>query len=282
MSRASHLPAVGLLALVLSVGAPAPAWTATPTATFSGTEPTTETLLDETVDGLPTGFAMVAVERWTVRPGAQGLTVPAIDGRVFMIPESGQIAATQAGIKHQHVVGEPFTLADPHHQVDLHACGPEDAVAWVVSLHGGADDPFPHDHGPHTRAVFIKYATEALPRGSGRLILERLTLPPESALSPFEIRPLMWFGIGAGAVWVTLEGQTPSWWESGQERVVRAGHAWPYIPDPMVNPLMAGGTRMTLRNASAVTTLVLYRLTLSPTAGDTPAAGTALGGTPLS
>jgi hypothetical protein len=50
----------------------------------------------------------------------------------------------------------------------------------------------------------------------------------------------------------------------------------------MVNPLIAGGTRMTLRNASAVTTLVLYRLTLSPTAGDTPAAGMALGGTPLS
>jgi hypothetical protein len=282
MSRASHLAAVGLLALVLSVGAPTPAWTATSTATPSGTEPATETLLDVPVDGLPTGFAIVAVERWTVRPGPQALTVPAIDGRVFVIPESGQITATQAGIKHQLVVGEPFTLADPDHQVDLHAPGPEDAVAWVVSLHSGASDPFPHDHGPHKRAVFIKYATEALPRGSGRLVLEQLTLAPESTLPPFEVRPLMWMGIGTGAVGVTLEGRTPVWWKSGHERVVRAGHPWPYIPNPMANPLMARGTQMTLRNASAAKTLVLYRLTLSPTAGDTPTAGTALGGTPLS
>jgi hypothetical protein len=245
-------------------------------------EPNTETLLDVTVDDLPTGFAMVAVERWTVRTNSQALTVPAIDGRVFILPESGQITATEVGTEHDLVARKPFTPADRDHQLALRARGEEDAVAWVVSLHDGADDPFPHDHGPHTRAVFIKYMTSALLTGSGRLVLERLTLPPESTLPPFEVRPLLWMGIGAGAVGVRLEGQTPAWWESGQERVVRAGHPWPYIPDPVVNPLMGEGTQMTLRNGSSTSTLVLYRLSLSPRASDRSVTDTALGGTPRS
>jgi hypothetical protein len=40
-------------------------------------------------------------------------------------------------------------------------------------------------------ARFVHDATEALPGGSGRLILERLRLPPGSALTEFAASTLM-------------------------------------------------------------------------------------------
>ena len=251
-------------------------------ATLQRPEPRTDTLLDMTVDSLPTGSATVAVERWTLRPGPQALGIPAVDGSVFIVLESGAVTASEAGTEHRLVVREPFTPAGRDHQVDLRARGPEDAVVWVISLDGGPADLSPRDHGPHTLARFVSYATDALPGGSGRLILERLTLPPGSGLPPFELSALMWIGLAEGVVGVILEGRTPVSWESGRGRVVRAGQPWPYLPAPIDNPLMAGGTQMTLRNASAASTLVLYRLMLTPKAGNTSTVGTALSGRPLS
>jgi hypothetical protein len=251
-------------------------------AMLQRTEPRTETLLDVTVDGLPTGSATVAVERWTVRPDPRALSVPATDGLVFIVLESGAVTASEAGTERRLVVREPFTPAGRDHQVNLRTSGPEDAVVWVISLDGGRDESIPHDRGPHTLTRFVSYATEALPGGWGRLVLERLTLPPGSALPPFEVSALMWMGIGEGTAAVILEGRTPVWWEPGRGRVVRAGQPWPYIPTPMANPLMAGGTQMTLRNASAASTLVLYRLTLTPKASNTSGVGTGLSGRPLS
>jgi hypothetical protein len=282
MSRASRLAAVALVALVLSVGTPVPTWTPTSLAMNQNSKPATETLLDVRIDGLPTGLAKVAVERWTLRPGPRALTIPAIDGPLFIVLESGEVTATEAGTEHRLVVREPFAPADRDHEVELRPSGPETAVAWVVSLNGRLDDSIPRDLGSHTLARFVAFATEAFPGGSGRLVLERLTLPPGSALSPVEVSALMWVGIGEGAVGVILKGRTPVSWESGRGRIIQAGQPWPYIPTPMDNPLMPGGTQMTLRNASAGKILVLYRLTLTPGADDTSAAGTALSGTPLS
>ena len=62
---------------------------------------------------------------------------------------------------------------------------------------GGPDDLFPPDRGIHMLARFVHYATDALPGGSGRLILERMRLPPGSALTAFEASSL-WRGLASG------------------------------------------------------------------------------------
>jgi hypothetical protein len=246
------------------------------------TESRIETLLDVQVAGVPNGSAKVTVERWTLRPNSQRLTVPAIDGLVFIVLESGAITASEAGTTHRLLPGQPFTPIDHRHQITLRASGPKNAVAWVISLNSGPDNVIPRDRGGHTLARFVSYATKALPGGSGRLVLERLTLPPGSALPPFEVSALMWMGIGEGTAAVILEGRTPLSWEPGRGRLVGAGQPWPYIPTPMANPLMAGGTQMTLRNASAPRNLIVYRLTLGPTGGALSAASTGPGQAPLS
>jgi hypothetical protein len=101
----------------------------------------------------------------------------------------------------------------------------------------------------------ISTSAEALPGGSARLLLERLTLPPGSALPPQEASPFTWTELGEGALGLTLEGeQLPFRWKSGAERTFRHGQ---YLP------ALQPGTRMTFRNAGD-TPLVLYRLTLTP------------------
>ena len=282
MARRLRLAAGALVALVLSLGPSVPVATPASLAMVQSTELRIETLLNVLVAGVPTGSAKVTVERWTLRPNSQILTIPAIDGLVFIVPESGAITASEAGTTHRLLLGEPFTPVDRHHQVNLRASGPKNAVAWVISLNSGPDNVIPRDRGGHTLARFVSYATKALPGGSGRLVLEQLTLPPGSALPPFEVSALMWMGIGEGTAAVILEGRTPLSWEPGRGRLVGAGQPWPYIPTPMANPLMAGGTRMTLRNASAPTNLIVYRLMFVPTGGGRSAASTGPGEAPLS
>lgn len=77
-----------------------------------------------------------------------------------------------------------------------------------------------------------------------------------------------------------LEGQMPFLWEPGQERTFYRGQAWPQRPDPLINPLMSGGTQMTLRNAGD-DPLVLYRLTLTASAGQIAPADSSRRASPL-
>jgi hypothetical protein len=199
----------------------------------------------------------------------------------LVVVASGEITATQNGVETQLAAGELFGPADQDRGLSLRVNGPEEAIALVVSLQGPsgsvcfwARDPLVH------MDVLIQGPAGALPGGSSRLILERLTLPLGSTLPPYQASPQVWTGVESGVLGLTLAGQTPFLWESGQERAIRPGQPWPQIPYSPENPLIIGGTEMKLRNAGD-DPLVLYRLMLVPGTGDSSATVTALGGTPL-
>jgi hypothetical protein len=254
-----------IVAALLVAWTPVQAQDASPVATPGGAEPTIETLLDITTDALPAGHAIVAVDRWTLKPSATALTLPPHGGVVVITVASGEIIATAAETEHQLATGDTFAPANE--EVALRAPGDEDATAFVVYIISGFMDTELTDRDPIAYAVeyLISTSTDALPGGSARLVLKRLTLPPGSALPQREATPLVWTEIGEGAVGVTLEGeQLPFRWKSGAERTFRHGQ---YLP--VIQP----GTRMTLRNADD-TPLVLYRLTMTPSGAGGSVAGT--------
>jgi hypothetical protein len=269
LSRRSALlkmSAGGLAAALLLRGiGNAIAQDATPMATPGGAGATIETLLDTTIDELPTGHAVVAVDRWTLTSGSAAMTVAPHEGAVIITVESGEIIATAAETEHQLAAGDTFAPANQ--EVSLRASGAEDVTAFIVYLVSGFMDTELGHSDPVAHAVdyLISTSADALPGGSARVVLERLSLPRGSALPPQEASPLVWTEIGEGAVGLTLEGeQLPFRWKSGAERTFRGGQ---YLP--VVQP----GTRMTLRNAED-RPLVLYRLTITPSGTEGLAAAT--------
>jgi hypothetical protein len=101
-------------------------------------------------------------------------------------------------------------------------------------------------------------STEALPAGSSRVVFERLTLPPGTALPPMTAQEKDWFGVVAGRLGLTLDdARLPAGWRSGVEREL--GPA-----DQM--PRLVPGTRMVLRNIGDEP-VVLLRLTVLPLEG---------------
>ena len=75
--------------------------------------------------------------------------------------------------------------------------------------------------------------------------LERLTLPPGSALPPQEAQPWVWTEVGSGVLGLRLEGdKLPFRWKSGAERMFRHGQYLPALPP---------GTRMTFRTMPGTT-----------------------------
>jgi hypothetical protein len=225
----------------------------------------TETLFDATVDGLPTGTGTAGVVRWTLKPGPQSLLFPAHNGLRFFVVEAGEVTATEAGVERQLAAGDIYVAADPEEEVAIRVSGPEPVSllrGFVSNLQREAsrDHPEAHDDLWLIEGTFL-----ALPGGSGRLVLEQLTLPPGSALPALEARSSDWFEVGEGTLGVTLEGDdVPVGWPAGEERLFRFGTVTA-VPIPP-------GTRMTLRNAGE-DPLVLYRMTLTPDAAGT-AAGT--------
>src|SRR5215207_4493017 len=220
-------PVIAVIVLVaLLVGSPlARGQEATPRTTAAGSEPTIETLLDTTIDGMPVGRARVSLDRWRLRASPQPLTMPAHEG--------------------------PVTVAVVY------------VVPGGLGVEGWASDPL-----AHTMDYPIDAAVEDLPGGSGRILLERITLPPGGALPPQEVSPLVWWGIAEGRVGITLEGERlPFRWKPAEERKFAGGEILPFI---------ASGTHMTLRNVEE-RPVVLYRLALTPEL----AAGTPPSGTPV-
>jgi hypothetical protein len=172
------------------------------------------------------------------------------------------------------VVGQWFAPAKPERDFALHVSGREAASLFVVSfaLHGRSDPTkCGRNARVHTVRVLIQAPAGEFSSPSGRLVLERLTMPSGSTLPPDQANPLVWSGVAEGALGMTLAGQMPFLWELGQERTFRPGQAWPQIPGPGPNPLMAGGTQVALRN-TGTSPRVLYRLTLTPTTGTVAAA----------
>jgi mannose-6-phosphate isomerase-like protein (cupin superfamily) len=238
-------------------------------AAISGTPATletvaTETLFDVPVDDLPTGTGTAGVVRWTLEPGPQPLLFPAQTGPRFLVVESGEVTATEAGVEHRLGPGDVYFAADPEEVVAIHVSGPE-TVSLLWGYVPNAEREATRDLEAHDYDWLIDGTYFALPGGSGRLVFEQLTLPPGSALPPLEARSLDWFEVGEGTLGVTLEGDDlPVGWPVGEERMFRVGTTTT-VPIPP-------GTRMTLRNAGE-DPLILYRLTLTPDAA-AAAAGT--------
>jgi hypothetical protein len=230
----------------------------------------TETLLDATTDALPTGHALIEVHRWRMQPSATPLTLWPQDGVVMIAVDSGVITATAAGIEHRLAAGETF--APTSQEVALRAAESKAAIAFVVYSISGWADPGLLERGQatgdslaHAEDRLITASADELPGGSARIVLDRQILPPGSALPPEQVQPFAWFGVGEGALGLTLEGERlPFRWESGAERTFRHGQFLPFL---------AAGTTMTLRNAGDEP-LVLYRLTLAPGDVSGSAAGT--------
>lgn len=264
-SKRTHRWMASLLVLLLvPLWAPVHAQETTPQTLSADPQPIVETLLDTTTDSLPTGHAIVAVDRWTLRPSAMALTLPPLAPRVVLAVESGSLTAIAAGTEHQLAARDTFVFPTDQ-EVALRASGSEDATAFIVYIISGprkrlslfsseSTDPI-----AHSVEWLISTSTDTLPGGSARLRLERITLPSGSALPPQEASPLVWTEVGAGALGLTLEGEhLPFRWKTGTERTFRPGQ---YLP------ALQPGTRMTFRNAGE-DPLVLYRLTLTPDAAE--------------
>jgi hypothetical protein len=272
-----------LVVLFLTMSAPVGAWHSGPRFFPSDLDSTAETLLDATTEGVPDAFAIVGVMRWALQPGPQPLIVPPHGGPVMVMVERGQLTATQDGVETRLTAGELYAPGDRTEEVFLQVRGAEEASILVVGFQelGFSTACFwgSNVHA-HTQQVLMLTPAHALPAGLVRLRLERLTVPPGRSLPALEASPLMWTSVEDGVLGMTLQGQMPFLWEPGQERTLYPRQAWPQLPDPNINPLMSGGTQMTLRNAGEGP-LVLYRLTLTPSAGAQDAPVNPMSGSPL-
>jgi hypothetical protein len=260
-------PLTAILAIVLSLltgWVPVPAQDGTPAATPAAAAATIEVLLDTTITGMPVGRTRIGVDRWRLRPSPRLLTMPALGGPVTVAVESGAITAIEAGTELRIAGGEYHTFfgSDP---LTFAAEGPEEAIASVVYVVPGFFSETGWDSDPlaHSLDYPIDGVADDLAGGAGHVLLERITLPPGNALPPQEVSPLVWWGLAAGRVGMTLEGpRLPFRWDAGEERTFAGGETLPFL---------APGTQMTLRNAED-RPVVLYRLTLSPEiAAGTPA-----------
>jgi hypothetical protein len=265
---------VAIVALSFVLVLPVRAQDATPPAGSGGTAPEIKTLLDAVLDALPTGHAIIELDRVRMRPSPAPLTTPIFGGPVVVTVESGEITATEDGAERRLGPGQQQAFSGDA-AISLHPVGSEEAVVFVVYLIPGFEQAGGHwdyDAEIYTTDYLISTSADTLPGGAGRIILERLTIPVGSALPAEEAWPFVWTEVGAGVLGLTLEGeQLPFRWKSGAERKFRPAQYLPALQE---------GTRMTFRNAGDEE-LILYRLTIAPEMIP-GAAGTAIAGTPVS
>lgn len=243
-----------------------PAISGTPTAA-SGI--VTETLIDVSNAPLPAGPVQLYVVVTELQPGVSST----LDGQVGTLSyyvEQGTVLITHPGVEQVVRAGEQWT-APVDGEAAFENVGEDvariieadvnDAIA-TSSLDANYASKFSDPQGGSES--FVITAAADLTTGSGRVTLERLTLPPGTALAPYAKTKLDWIGIAAGRLGITLQGERlPFRWDSGEERTFGLVESLPPIP---------AGTEMTLRNADDVP-LVLYRMTLTPRgAGDAAAA----------
>jgi hypothetical protein len=224
----------------------------------------TDTLIETEVAALPGGRLRVAVDRWTLQPSPSAVTLPAHEGMVVLTVDVGQLTVTVEGTDHQ--LAGRAALEVTNEEFALHNPGSTEAIAYVVYAipqfsaevgHGADQIWLSGDPLVHTHDVVISTVAETFPAGSGHLVLQRVTLPPGSALPPEAANPWVWTRAEAGVLGLTLEGgHLPLGWDSGTEREFP-----PFFQNLL--PAVAPGTLMVMRNAGD-DPLVLYRLTLAP------------------
>jgi hypothetical protein len=230
-----------------------------PAAGSASTSNFAEVLLDTTVDALPAGHVLVAVDRWQFQPGPDALIGPGFSGPTLVVVETGSLVLTIHGVE-QTVKAGDFALVPPGREHALHNPGTVDTFAAILVFDESQDTNKWYAGTPLiTSASVISSTSDALPVGRVRLRLDRLTVPPDTTLPAYEATDFDWFGIYAGRLGLTLVGEKlPFRWISGQEHVIGS-------QQPL--PIIRAGWQVTLRNAGDVP-LVLYRLKIVPV--DTP------------
>jgi hypothetical protein len=282
MARRSSLVILIAITLALGLSGPVFARSAVSMEVPNAPAPSRERLLEAALPAIPAGFATVGVMRWTLQPSPRPFIVPPQDGPRLVLVEAGALVASELGKETRLAVGDLFVPTDVEGEVALHVHGDEEAIVVIVGFQGpdvtwcfSTQDPL-----AHTLQVLIYTPANRLPGGSGRLLLEQVTLPPGGRLAPYPASPYRWTSVGVGTLGLTLEGQMPFLWEAGQERRLGPGQPWPQIPEPIANPLMPSGTWLQMRNVGA-RPLVLYQLTLAPSTGEGLSADSPRVGSPL-
>jgi hypothetical protein len=240
-----------------------PAITGTPTAERGIL---TETLIDAADVVLPAGHTTLYVIVTELQPGVSS-TLGGQVGTMLYRVEQGSVRISHSGVTQVVNAGEqwggPVDGEASFENVgdDIARIVEADLLDSTATSSTGAyyASKFSDPRGG-TESFVIEAATN-LTATAGGVTLERLTLPPGAALESFAHTGLEWVGVGAGRLGVTLAGERlPFRWDSGEERTFGLFKSPPSIP---------AGTEVTLRNAGD-SSLVLYRLTLSPLADVTP------------
>lgn len=269
MHRFLLLPSItAAVALVISFADPITAQDATPTVSSSADSPTREVILDVDDVGLPDGHAIVAVDRWSLEPGPDPLVIPPLGGGQIVVVESGSVALETAG-EERILKARDILLIPANTKAVYRVSGGEPVIMFVVSMVSGFADAEGWSSDPvrHTVDYLVSSSSDEFSGGTGRVVLERVAMPPAASLPPMASDPLVWIEVGEGALGVTLEGdQLPFRWKSGTERTFRPSQ---YLP------AMQPGTMLTLRNVEDAP-LVLYQLSIAPAmskSDGTPAPG---------
>jgi hypothetical protein len=225
-------------------------------------EPTSERLVDATVEGAPNMQTPLAVERWRFQPGGT-LSIPAVDGPQWIVAETGPIVATVDG-GGQTLAADQSLVIPAGHSLALRNSG----LAETDLLRGVATTGFALEE--YDRALVRKEtaldtaAHESLPPGRSHIVFDRLTIPPGTVLMTEAATGQDWFAVSSGRLGLTLIGDAlPRGWTSGQEHELPVG-------EPV--PLLVPGTHITLHNLGE-DPLVVLRLGVTPE----PASPTATG-----
>jgi hypothetical protein len=164
------------------------------------------------------------------------------------------------------VAGDVYSAANPEQEVAFQVSGAETAslLRGYVSQSSRSGT---WDMATHRYEWLIEVVIYEQPGGSGRLILEQLSLPAGRDLPPLTASPWVWFEVGEGPLGLTLEGdELAVGWTAKEERMVRVGSL-------TLSPPISAGPHMTRRNAGD-DPLVLYPMTLTPSDAGTSGAGT--------
>ena len=139
--RPCALVAIVVLSFVLVL--PVRAEDATPAADAGGPVPETETLLDASLDALPTGHTIIELNRVRMRLSPAPLTMPIFGGPVFVRVESGQITTTDGDTERRLGPGEQHRFSG-NAAISLQPVGSEEAVVFVVYLIPGFEEAGGH------------------------------------------------------------------------------------------------------------------------------------------
>lgn len=237
----------------------------------------TETLLQDTLSAMPTGAAGVWASAYFMQPGAISQRDGVVGTVVFMLAQ-GTLTITVGDAQRTLGAGDSWNVRSETGFV-VENTGSDEAHLVIVeiidtlasSMPATVKGPF-IDEMSGTWETWIQ-AAATLPGGPGQVTLQRLTLAPGAALPTYTESGLDWLGIRTGRLTVRLEGERlPFRWKSGAERAFGRAQILPVFP---------AGSQVTLRNAGD-DPLILYRLTITPSGGETAAPATPEVGTPTS